>query len=202
MKAYKLKITILILLINSTLLSQDVEKPEPPKLKSDFVYAGYSAILPGLGQIKKDRLYTGIFFFSAFAASVYNYKLNYDRFQEAEKAYRQGSLLFNFSNSTYALSGSGLLFHEIILYNSVMANQAFARYADAERNTNQAALYVVAIYLFQIGHAYFCSPGNVFDKPTDVKSPDSSSFNLNLYPTKNQFGQSGTNVDVTYTWRF
>ena len=201
MKAYKLKITILILLINSTLLSQDVEKPEPPKLKSDFVYAGYSAILPGLGQIKKDRLYTGIFFFSAFAASVYNYKLNYDRFQEAEKAYRQTTTTMSLYNNVF-LSGNFGSYTSIYLINAYNANQVFAVYKDAESKTNQAALFAVAIYLFQIGHAYFCSPGNVFDKPTDVKSPDSSSFNLNLYPTKNQFGQSGTNVDVTYTWRF
>jgi hypothetical protein len=201
MKAYKLKITILILLINSTLLSQDVEKPEPPKLKSDFVYAGYSAILPGLGQIKKDRLYTGIFFFSAFAASVYNYKLNYDRFQEAEKAYRQATTTMSLYNNVF-LSGNFGSYTSIYLINAYNANQVFAVYKDAESKTNQAALFAVAIYLFQIGHAYFCSPGNVFDKPTEVKSPDSSSFNLNLYPTKNQFGQSGTNVDVTYTWRF
>lgn len=201
MKAYKLKITILILLINSTLLSQDAEKPEPPKLKSDFVYAGYSAILPGLGQIKKDRLYTGIFFFSAFAASVYNYKLNYDRFQEAEKAYRQATTTMSLYNNVF-LSGNFGSYTSIYLINAYNANQVFAVYKDAESKTNQAALFAVAIYLFQIGHAYFCSPGNVFDKPTEVKSPDSSSFNLNLYPTKNQFGQSGTNVDVTYTWRF
>jgi|JI9StandDraft_1071089.scaffolds.fasta_scaffold00333_17 hypothetical protein len=201
MKAYKLKITILILLINSTLLSQDAEKPEPPKLKSDFVYAGYSAILPGLGQIKKDRLYTGIFFFSAFAASVYNYKLNYDRFQEAEKAYRQATTTMSLYNNVF-LSGNFGSYTSIYLINAYNANQVFAVYKDAESKTNQAALFAVAIYLFQIGHAYFCSPGNVFDKPTEVKSPDSSSFNLNLYPTKNQFGQSGTNVDVTYSWRF
>jgi hypothetical protein len=201
MKAYKLKITILILLINSTLLSQDVEKPEPPKLKSDFVYAGYSAILPGLGQIKKDRLYTGIFFFSAFAASVYNFKLNYDSFQEAEKAYRQATTTMSLYNNVF-LSGNFGSYTSIYLINAYNANQVFAVYKDAESKTNQAALFAVAIYLFQIGHAYFCSPGNVFDKPTEVKSPDSSSFNLNLYPTKNQFGQSGTNVDVTYSWRF
>lgn len=201
MKAYKLKITILILLINSTLLSQDAEKPEPPKLKSDFVYAGYSAILPGLGQIKKDRLYTGIFFFSAFAASVYNFKLNYDSFQEAEKAYRQATTTMSLYNNVF-LSGNFGSYTSIYLINAYNANQVFAVYKDAESKTNQAALFAVAIYLFQIGHAYFCSPGNVFDKPTEVKSPDSSSFNLNLYPTKNQFGQSGTNVDVTYSWRF
>lgn len=193
---------MLLHLVHSALLSQEVEKQESPKLKSDFVYAGYSAILPGLGQIKKDRLYTGIFFFSAFAAGVYNYKLNYDRFQEAEKVYQSVSLQSNLSNASLSAFGGGNSYQFIFLINSMNANQAFARYADAERNTNQAALFAVAIYLFQIGHAYFCSPGNVFDKPTDVKSPDSSSFNLNLYSTKNQFGQSGSNIDLTYSWRF
>ncbi len=192
---------MLLHLVHSALLSQEVEKQESPKLKSDLVYAGYSAILPGLGQIKKDRLYTGIFFFSAFAAGVYNYKLNYDRFQEAEKAYRQGTSTMSLYNNLL-ISGNFESYTNLYIINSYNASKGFAVYKEAESKTNQAGLFALSIYLFQIGHAYFCSPGNVFDKPTDVKSPDSSSFNLNLYPTKNQFGQSGTNVDVTYSWRF
>ncbi len=194
---------LVLLIFNLSLFSQENEPaPEPPQLKSNFVYAGYSALLPGLGQVKKDRLFTGLFFFSAFGASLYNYKLNLDRFHEAEKAYRSGSMLYNISNVSFFSFGGAGFYTQYILYNSYMANQSFARYNEAERNTNQAALYAVAIYFIQIGHAFFCSPGSSFDKPVDSKSLESSSFNFNLYPTRNQFGQAGTNVDVNYTWRF
>ncbi len=198
-------IFLISLIFHSFLFAQETQTPEPqdpPKLKSNFVYAGYSALLPGLGQVKKDRLFTGLFFFSAFGASLYNYKVNFDRFLEEEKRYGSTMIILspaalNIISSTYNISTFGSF-----LVTSSLANQSFARYAEAERNTNQAVLYAVGIYLIQIGHAFFCSPGSSFDKPVESKSLESSSFNFNLYPTRNQFGQTGTNVDVNYTWRF
>lgn len=198
-------IFLISLVFNSFLFAQETQTPEPqdpPKLKSNFVYAGYSALLPGLGQVKKDRLFTGLFFFSAFGASLYNYKVNFDRFREAEKAYIESTKELSILNSASSLSQSGSSSISNFLITSTMANLSFARYAYAERNTNQAVLYAVGIYLIQIGHAFFCSPGSSFDKPVESKSLESSSFNFNLYPTRNQFGQTGTNVDVNYTWRF
>ncbi len=198
-------IFLISLIFHSFLFAQETQTTEaqdPPKLKSNFVYAGYSALLPGLGQVKKDRLFTGLFFFSAFGASLYNYKVNWDNFREAEKAYRENTQALSILNSASSLSQSGSAYFSNLLITSTMANQSFARYAEAERNTNQAVLYAVGIYLIQIGHAFFCSPGSSFDKPVESKSLESSSFNLNLYPTRNQFGQTGTNVDVNYTWRF
>jgi hypothetical protein len=193
------------MIFHSFLFAQETQTPEPqdpPKLKSNFVYAGYSALLPGLGQAKKDRLFTGLFFFSAFGASLYNYKVNLDRFHEAEKGYKESTQALSILNSASSLSQSGSTYYAYFLISSSLANQSFAWYTKAERDANQAVLYAVGIYLIQIGHAFFCSPGSSFDKPVESKSLESSRFNFNLYPTRNQFGQTGTNVDVNYTWRF
>lgn len=200
------KIYFLILLfLNYSLFSQEREISDPvivEKLKPNYVYAGYSALLPGLGQVKKDRLFTGIFFFSVFGASLYNYKVNLEKFREEEKRYAQSSVGLNFLNlysTTSLVSGNN---SQNYLFSSVLASKSFARYDEAGRNANQAVLYIVAIYLIQIGHAFFCSPGSSFEKPLEAKTLESSNFNFSIYPNRNQFGQIGTNLDINYTWRF
>jgi hypothetical protein len=196
---------LILLAFQLSVFPQEDETPkleEPRLLKSNFVYAGYSTLLPGLGQIKKDRLFTGIFFFSAFAASAYNYNLNLIRFRETEREYLQTSrwnlLLSNSSYATVGFSG----FFSVSFFSSYQTNQAYIQYKEAESKTNEAAIYMAIIYFFQIGHAFFCSPGSSFEKPSESKNLEQSSFNFNFYPTRNQFGQTGTNFDLNYIWRF
>ncbi len=186
--------SILLLTISFSLFAE--EKEEILKLRSNSIYAGYSALIPGFGQIKKDRVYTGIFIFTIFGASVWNLKQNYENFHSKSSDYRQSMVLIQVAIPT----DSDIL--NSILVATVVSRLYFPDYADAAAKTNNAIQYMGLIYFTQILHAYFCSPGPAFQKNLQSKVSDPSNFHFSFSPTKNQFGQQGMNLDINYTWRF
>ncbi len=191
-----LKVVILLSLLYTPLFSEAKNSPE---LKPDVYYAGWSSLLPGLGQVKKDRLYSGIFFFSLFAASAINWQKKLQEFNQAENDYKSKIVFINLISISSPQSSSSANISSGLFSYILLGQQAFRPYQIASDHSNLALSYVVAIYFVQIMHAFFCSPGDSFQVKNESKQ---SYLNFNISPTRNQFGQTGTNVDLSYTWRF
>lgn len=192
----KIKIISLVLFFSTSLSLFAEEKDETPKLRSNSLYAGYSALIPGLGQIKKDRVYTGIFILTIFGASVLNLKENWDNFNSKRSDYERNTFLIQVAmiNNSDTLNSIPVAIAVSSLY--------YKDYANTAVKSNNAIQYMGLIYFAQILHAYFCSPGSAFQKKVESKVSEPSNFHFSFSPTRNQFGQTGMNLDINYTWRF
>lgn len=145
-----LKVVILLSLLSMPLFSEEKNTPE---LRSNTYYAAWSGLLPGFGQWKKDRMYSGIFFFSLFAASAINWQMRMEAFHQTENSYRRQIVLVN-SYSTASMQSGSSSSAASLGTSIILGQQAFRPYQIASDYSNQALSYMAIIYVVQILHAF------------------------------------------------
>jgi len=197
MKHPKLSKFLLLLFFLFPTLIKANETPlqlEKPVVKSNWYYAGYSALLPGLGQYKKDRQLTGLFFFSAFTLSAANWYGKYETALDARQDYQTNDFLLSAFNISLDNNASGTI------VKSILYSHIAEPYSNGVKEANTALLIIPAVYLIQIIHAYFASSGNEFVKKESNTA--TSGFEFKTIPTRSIYGGGGYTFDVNYIWRF
>ncbi|MDX1959042.1 MAG: hypothetical protein SFU98_10745 [Leptospiraceae bacterium] len=163
---------------------------ETKQLKSDWVYAGYSSLLPGLGQWKKDRPIAGGIFLTLFLGGVYNWGVQHSKFEQARNNYEK---IASYTTIYSLNSNSGSTPY---LISSIIRDQAFQPYQIKAAELNGILSLTAFIYIFQIFHAYFAKPGEEFSKPVSLNG-----LQWNYYQTRS-FGEIDSNYQLNYNWRF
>ena len=166
---------------------------------SDWKYLGYSAIVPGLGQFKKDRPVYGSIALGGFVLLTANLALSADAFFASEKNYQANSILTSLAVSSTVQSGSVSSTNGLLM-NVMLSQKAFAPYYAAKDNANNAVMALGIFYIAQALNAYFLKPGGETAFGSDEKS-FLSGFDLKMSPERSVFG-TGTNLQMSWSGRY
>ncbi len=166
---------------------------------SDWKYLGYSAIVPSLGQFKKDRPVYGSIALGGFVLLTANLALSADAFFASGKKYQMNSATAAIAVSSTVQSGS-LSSTNGLLMNVMLSQKAFAPYYAAKENANNAVIALGIFYIAQALNAFFLNPGGNTAENLNEKS-FLYGLDLRISPERTAFS-TGTNYEMSYGWRF
>lgn len=166
---------------------------------SDWKYLGYSAIVPGLGQFKKDRPVYGSIALGGFVLLTANLAGAYQNFKTAEQIYQEKSIQTS-AISSISLQSGMISTTSALLMRVVVNNRAFVPYNAAKDNANNAVMALGIFYIAQALNAFFLKPGGETAFGSDEKS-FLSGFDLKMSPERSVFG-TGTNLQMSWSGRY
>ncbi|HMV77828.1 MAG TPA: hypothetical protein PL048_10080 [Leptospiraceae bacterium] len=192
----------ILLIVSFFILGQGISAQESGTRESygsDWKYLGYSILVPGLGQFKKDRPVYGSIALGGFVLLTAHLALSADAFYAAEKNYQMKSVTAAAFTGALTQSGS-ISSSQAMLMNIRMSSMAFAPYNAAKENANNAVIVLGIFYIAQAFNAFFLNPGG-----STAENPLEKSFlyglDLKVSPERTAFS-TGTNYQMSYGWRF
>lgn len=192
----------ILLIVGFLIFGEGISAQEPGTRESygsDWKYLGYSVLVPGLGQFKKDRPVYGSIALGGFVLLAANLASSANAFYAAEKNYEMKSVTTAMVSGSLTQSGS-ISSSQAMLMNIMMSNSAFAPYYAAKENANNAVIVLGIFYIAQAFNAFFLNPG-----ASTAENPSEKSFfyglDLKISPERTAFS-TGTNMQLSYGWRF
>lgn len=183
----------------------DTSGPKSPEVRSKWMIAWRSAVVPGWGQLKAKRYWTASAAFlvplgiAGYLGSVYQ------NFKDAEKQYQAKATVT--AGFTALATQSGLPAGTALLVNLGINNAAFGPYNAAKNTFNNTAPLLGVAYALQLAHAYYVGKQWEVEGTSNAVTIDGKSINegwsFNASMQRNIFsGQLTPNFEMSYAIHF
>lgn len=180
--------------------------PQTPEVRSKWMIAWRSAVVPGWGQLKAKRYWTASAAFlvplgiAGYLGSVYG------NFKDAEKQYQTKAALT--AGLTAVATQSGTISTTTALFGNVLLNnQYFGPYNSAKNTFNNTAPLLGVAYALQLAHAYYVGKQWEVEGTSNAVTIDGKSiqegWSFNASMQRNIFnGQLTPNFEMSYAIHF
>ncbi len=180
--------------------------PQTPEVRSKWMIAWRSAVVPGWGQLKAKRYWTASAAFlvplgiAGYLGSVYQ------NFKDAEKQYQAKATVT--AGFTALATQSGSVSTTTALFgNVILNNQYFGPYNSAKNTFNNTAPLLGVVYALQLAHAYYVGKQWEVEGTSNAVTIDGKSiqegWSFNASMQRNIFnGQLTPNFEMSYAVHF
>ncbi|HMV76426.1 MAG TPA: DUF5683 domain-containing protein [Leptospiraceae bacterium] len=184
----------------------DTSGPKSPEVRSKWMIAWRSAVVPGWGQLKAKRYWTASAAFLVPLGIAGYLGSTYKNYQDAEKQY-QSKAAFTALATGAATSSSSISTTTALFLNIAMNNSAFSPYEAAKNTFNNTAPLLGVAYALQLAHAYYVGKQWEVEGTSNAVTIDGKSINegwsFNASMQRNIFsGQLTPNFEMSYAIHF
>lgn len=180
--------------------------PQTPEVRSKWMIAWRSAVVPGWGQLKAKRYWTASAAFlvplgiAGYLGSVYG------NFKDAEKQYQTKAVATAGLSAVLTQSGT-FSTGQALLFNLAVNNSAFGPYNTAKNTFNNTAPLLGVAYALQLAHAYYVGKQWEVEGTSNAVTIDGKSiqegWSFNASMQRNIFnGQLTPNFEMSYAIHF